>query len=229
MSDNLTNGISSGNFQRGCDEPGSEIRRAGKRRLVEECEVVSVRTVQDAFGKRALIQAVRQARPVRFQVLGGFFDVWLVSQSHRLPGTCGRWSSIEAGNCRLWLQCPRCRHVVAKLFYYVLASDSPARSGLLCRLCHGLTYQSKNCGSNAWYREVARPLKRLLRVKQRLIARKPTPCTLSRLAAIADEIQALHERAKPKTERRQNRPLHLSGFGQRRPYRNLGLLEQHYR
>jgi hypothetical protein len=31
-------------------------------------------------------------------------------------------------------------------------------SHLLCRTCHGLVYQSQNCGDNRWYRETARPL-----------------------------------------------------------------------
>ncbi len=127
----------------------------GKRRLVEECEAIWIYAVQRAFGKKVLMAAIRQARSFRLPVPGGYFDVSPVDEPHRLPGKDGRWSSLEVGTARRWLICPECRRKVAKLYYY-LAPDSLARSDLLCRHCHGLTYQSVNCGGNRWYREVAR-------------------------------------------------------------------------
>jgi hypothetical protein len=57
---------------------------------------------------------------------------------------------------------------VAKLFYFYLNRDFLDLSELLCRRCHGLTYQSVNCGHNSWYKTQVRPLKRLLRARERI-------------------------------------------------------------
>jgi hypothetical protein len=170
------------------------------------------------------MEAIRQARPVRLSVLGGSFDLWLIDQLHRLPG--GRWSSLETHNCRLWLQCPGCQRVVGKLYYFYFAPDSLALSDLRCRKCHGLVYQSQNCGGNRWYEEIARPLKRILQQKHKLLAKQSTPRTATRLARIEDEIRALREMAKPKTGRRKRNPRFRSSDAQRRPYRDVALLER---
>ena len=60
-----------GDFQNPREEPERLYRHPGKRRLVEECQVVLVYAVQRAFGKRPLIVAIRQARPFRLPVPGG--------------------------------------------------------------------------------------------------------------------------------------------------------------
>lgn len=199
-------------------------RHPCKRRLVEESEVVSVYAVQRAFGKKALIAAIRQARPFRLPVPGGYFDVWLVDEPHRLPGKQDCWSSLEAGTARLCFICSACRRKVAKLYYY-FAPASHTRSDLLCRHCHGLTYQSANCGGNRWYKEVARPLKRLLREKQRLLARHQTPRIAARLARVEDEIRTLRQKVKPRTHRRAQNLRGGLVVRERRPYRDLELLE----
>jgi len=73
--------------------------------LVEECQTISIYAVQRAFGKKPLIAAIRQARPFPLQVTGGHFEVWLVDESHRLPGRYERWSCLEDGTARLWFIC----------------------------------------------------------------------------------------------------------------------------
>jgi hypothetical protein len=226
MSDNFKIRSLSGNFQSQWEEPWREIRRMGKKRLVEESVEVAISFVRKAFGKSALMAAIRQARPVRLSVLGGSFDLWLVYQLHRLPGTLERWSSLETHNCRLWLQCRSCRRVVAKLYYFYLAPDSLALSDLHCRKCHGLVYQSQNCGENRWYEEIARPLKRFLQEKHKLLAKQWTPRIGTRLARIEDEIRTLREMARPITDRRKRNPLFRSSDTQRRPYRDVALLER---
>jgi hypothetical protein len=206
-----------------CDEPGKEIRRFGKHRLVEECEEVAISGVQKAFGKEALTTAIRQARPVRMPVLGGIFELWLIDQPQRLPGKLMRQSPLDISNCRIWLQCACCRRVVGKLFFYYLAPDSLALSDLLCRACHGLVYQSQNCGDNRWYRDTARPLKRLLSEKRKLQARQLTPRNAARLSAINTEVCNLTQTLQPKAKRRSKVPRRPASR-QRRAYRDLSLL-----
>lgn len=223
MSDNFANRLFFGNFV-GLREPSEQSQR---KRLVEECETVTIHGVQKAFGKKALIAAILDCRPLRVPIPGGHFDVWLIEEPHRLPGRSERWASLEAGTSRLWLFCLGCRRKVAKLFYYYLAPGSSARSGLLCRLCHGLTYQSVNCGGNRWYREVARPMKRLLREKQKLLAWRDIRRASARVAQIDDQIKALRRRVKIPSKRGPQDPLsRLAVRKRRRPYRNLTLLEQ---
>jgi len=214
-----------GNFQSPWKERDGLNRPPGKRRLVEECDAISVYAVQRAFGKKVLIAAIRQARPFRLPAPGGYFDIWLVDEPHRLPGRRERWSSLEEGTARLWLLCSGCRRKVAKLFYYRLAPGSWARSDLLCRHCHGLTYQSANCGGNRWYREVARPMKRLLREKHKLLARRPGPRLAARLAQIENEMRTLRQKVKPQPQRRAQNLCQRLVVRERRVYRNLALVD----
>jgi hypothetical protein len=202
------------------DEPGKEIRRIGKHRLVEECEEVAVRAVQHSFGRETLLAAIRQARPIRLPVLGGEFDLWLIDGPHHLPRSRKRSASLRDENCRVWLICPGCRRRVAKLHYYFFSRDSLTPSDLLCRGCHGLVYQSQNCGNNRWYRETARPLKRLLQEKRKLLARHLSPHVETRLEEIEDETRRLRQKLQPKTKRQSTFPRRPASR-QRRPYRLL--------
>jgi hypothetical protein len=215
-----------GNLQNVWDEPASQIRYRGPHRLVEECEAVSIRDVRRAFGKKALIITIRQARSLRLPVLGGYFDVWPVDEPHRLPGRPERWSSLEDGNCRLWLVCTGCRRKVRKLYYHYFAPDSMARSDLRCRRCHALVYQSQNCGGNRWYREVVRPLKQLLKEKSKHLAKPYTHRIASRLVQIDDAIRTLRLKLRPKTQCHRGDLSSRTRSRKRRPYRNLALLEQ---
>jgi hypothetical protein len=213
----------SGNYMNSCDEPGKEIRRFGKHRLVEECEEVAISAVQRAFGKKTLLAAIRQARPVRLPVLGGEVDLWLIDGPHHLPRSRKRLASLDDENCRLWLICPSCRKEVAKLYYYFLSPGSLTRSDLLCRGCHGLVYQSQNCGGNRWYRETVRPLKRLQQEKQMLQARHLTPRNATRQAEIERKVLELMQQLEPKTQRRNKFP-QWQRSRQRRRYRDLSLV-----
>jgi hypothetical protein len=221
MSDNFMSGLIYGNsmIPHGNSYPC-------KRRLVEECEEVSVSAIQARCGKKALITAIRQARPLRLQLPGGDADVWLIEESHRLPGPYEGWSSLEAGNARVWFVCPGCRKRVGKLHYFYFAPDSMQHSDLLCRCCHGLVYQSQNCGGNRWYRETARPLKRLLQEKCKLQAKQQTQRIATRLAEIENEICTLRQKVKLKARHRREGLSSGMRPRERRPYRNLDLLEQ---
>ncbi len=200
------------------------MRYPGKKRLVEECQIVWVYSLQKAFGKKSLIATIREARTFRVPVPGGYFDVWLVDEPHRLPGRIERWSSREEGNARLWLWCLGCQRKMAKLYYYFFPGSTD-RSDLLCRECHGLTYLCVNSGGNRWYREVARPLKRLQKEKEKLLAQQRRPSGQDRLAQIENEIQALKQKLKPKTQHRGQSLGYDPPQGQKRPYRNISLFE----
>jgi hypothetical protein len=213
VSDSMANRSFSGDSEMSWETRESVNCVPGRRRLVEECETISIYAIQQAFGKKPLIAAIRQARPFPLQVTGGHFEVWLVDESHRLPGRFERWSSDSTA--RLWFICSACKHRVAKLFYFLLPG-SATLSDLLCRRCHGLTYLCVNSGGNRWYRQIARPLKRRLREKSKLLGRRQTPRTVARLVEIEAEIRRLKHRVKPRTQRQT--------ASQRRPYRNLDLV-----
>ncbi len=198
----------------------------GKRLLVEECEKVSIGAVQKLLGKKMLIAAIRRAEPLSLPVPGGCFDLWFVDQPHQLPGIRGRLPSLESGSRRLWLLCPGCRRKAAKLYFFYLAPDSLALSDLLCRDCHCLVYQSQNCGDNRWYKESARPLKRLLREKLKLLARPLSPRIGVRLSEIDAEVRMLRQRVARKTPRRSQESRYRPAARERRKYRNLALIEQ---
>ena len=186
--------------------------------LVEECEIVRIEAVQRAFGKKALLAAVRQAQSFRLPVVGGHFDVWFVDVPHRLPGRVEQWASREDGTVRLYLWCPGCQRRKTKLRYYFLPGGS-GLSELRCQECHDLAYQSVNCGGNRWWREIARPLKRLLREKESLSVKLPSPRYDARIREIDNAIAVLRQKAEPK-QRRGCQAL----FRERRPYRDLSLI-----
>jgi hypothetical protein len=217
MSDNFRIRSISGEFRKAWAQRDDTTPQP-KKRLVEECEIIWVYALQKVFGKKALLAAIREARPFRVPVLGGCFDVWLTDEIHRLPGRQERWS--EDGTCRLWLVCTGCRQKVGKLYYY---STDGLRSALLCRTCHRLTYLSVNSGGSRWYREVARPVKRLLAEKERLSGQRGGRHR-DRLLEIEAQVRGLKERLKPKTKP-VRLPLGRLGTSQKRPYRAIHLLE----
>ncbi len=140
------------------------------KRLAEECFAVCIGALQRRFGKRALLQAIRQCEPIRISVpYNPPVQVWLTYDTHPLPGKGRKWSSLEGGTARIWFVCPGCRKKVAKLFYYVF-SGSTLASDLLCRCCHRLTYLSVNCAGNQFYERVLKPYRRLQSIKERLQA-----------------------------------------------------------
>ena len=114
-----------------------------------------------------------KSKPLLLPVSGGQFEVWLTYETHRLPG--GSYASLEGGTARLWLICPECRRPAAKLFFYRVGPYPSALSRLLCRGCHNLTYRSVNCGKNAWYKQFAKPLKKLSRRRSHVERWRETP------------------------------------------------------
>ena len=215
MSDTMLNRLFSGNSEKRWETSERTSLRVTRRRLVEECEAVSVHVLQRAFGKKSLITAIRQVQPLRLPVSGGCFEIWLIDEAHWLPGRSERRSSLEEGTARLWLICTGCKQKVAKLFYYVLAGSSTL-SDLLCRQCHHLTYLSVNSGGNRWYCEIARPMKRLLLEKSKLLGKRQRPSIAARLTRIEVRLAGFRQLAGRLTKRRK--------ASIRRPYRDLSLL-----
>ena len=193
------------------------------KRLVEECSAVCIGAVQRRFGKAVLLQAMRCCEPIRIPIsYHPPFEVCLSYSVLPLVGKPGRWSSLESGTARLWFCCPGCRRSVAKLFCYPLPNTSQL-SDLLCRHCHALIYLTTNCGSNRWFKEVARPLKRLLREREGL------PWKLGarhqdRLAEIDAQIRRLKDKVKPRG-RRPHLPASNLALRKKRIYRDVSLLE----
>jgi len=193
-----------------------------RKRLVEECEVVYIYAVQQEFRKKTLLKLIRESRPLVLSLRGGPAEIWLMYDTHQLPGVRDSWSSFEAGTARLWFSCPRCQRTVAKLYYYLLPGSPLLRSDVLCRHCHRLTYQVNNCGANRWYREVARPLKHFMRCRERLLRRKPTAKVLSRLKVIDNRIRTYQGLLTPK--RSKYRHILPPGRRERRLYRDASHL-----
>jgi hypothetical protein len=91
MSDSFAKRMFLGNFVSLREAPDQSQRK----RLVEECEIVSVQGVQKAFGKKVLIAAIRDCRPLRLPIPGGDFDVWLIEEPHRPPVVAHRAARPE--------------------------------------------------------------------------------------------------------------------------------------
>ena len=207
MSDNVLGRAISGNFREASGY-------SEKKRLVEECETISVHSLQRILGKNALIAAIRESRPLTISLSEGPAEVWLTYDLHRLPGKREHWSSLEDKSARLWLLCPACWRKVVNLHYYT-HPGSTWRSPLLCRGCHGLAYLSVNAGGNRWYREVARPLRRLVREKWKLLAHRNPD--MARLLVLEKRLRALREQVRPKGP--------SAATGRKRGYRDLRLVE----
>ncbi len=177
------------------------------------------------LGRKALLAAVRDARPVRFQVAEAWFSAYLSYELHRLSGRTTRLSDIEQGDIRVWFICLGCRRRVRKLYFFPVSVRDGQLSDIRCRRCHGLIYQSQNCGGNRWWREIARPLKGLLRRRQRFLARKQSARLLAQLGEIDQAVWILRQRAVPKTRPGRKAAERPHSLRIKRPYRSVGLLE----
>lgn len=88
-------------------DPSEKSHFPGKRRLVEECECVSVFAVRREFGKKALLRTIRESKPLVLPVSGGQFELWFTYEAHRMPN--GNYACLENGTARLRLICPGCQ------------------------------------------------------------------------------------------------------------------------
>jgi hypothetical protein len=225
MSDNFHSRLFLANFER---SPQSKLvlgHFQGKRPLVEECEVVTITVIRHCFGKKVLIDLIRRAKPLDLSLPGGNEQVFLTWDSHHLPGAIARKSMLEDRTARLWLVCPGCRRRVAKLFYMLWDPSRGSRSELLCRSCMGLTYQSVNCGGNKWYRTIARPLKRLLQQKTKLLSLKPSPRRDRMLQVVESNLDYIRGHSGPRNNRHKRK--HPSS-SDRRPSRDVTLIEKYF-
>jgi hypothetical protein len=225
MSDNFDPRLFLGNFERPPQAKPILGHFTGKRPLAEEFEVVTVGAIRRGFGKKALIDLIRRAKPLELPLPGGPAQVYLTWDSHHLPGPIARKSMLEDRTARLWLVCPGCRRRVAKLFFMLWDASRGSRSELLCRSCNGLTYQSSNCGSNLWFRAIARPLKRLLQQKAKLLSLKPSPKRNLLLQAIERNLEYIRSRSGPGNRHRKRKHGSLSD---RRPSRDVTLIEKYF-
>jgi hypothetical protein len=194
--------------------------------LVEEAIPISLAALRKLYGRAALLKAAENAEPVGVQIAGNVFSIYLLAEPHRLPHRGGRLSDKESR--RLWIVCYSCRRKVRKLFTYPNFQGSSVLYMPLCRSCHGLVYQSQNCGGNKWWREIARPFKRLLQRRESLLAGRQSPAIGGKLDLLEQSINLLRQRAAPKTRSKHLNadlePGHASGV--KRRYRDLGPILQ---
>jgi len=223
MSDNSHSRLFLGDFDRSPQARPILGHFQGKRPLAEECEVVTISAIRRHFGKKTLIDLIRRRTPLELPLPGGSESVYLTWDAHHLPGPIVRNSMLEDRTARLWLLCPSCKRRVAKLFYKLWDAGRGSRSELLCRLCTGLTYQSVNCGGNKWYRKVARPLKRLLQKKTKLLTLKPSPRRNRLLQIVENNLDYIRGRSRPRNRRSTRK--HGSSRD-RRTYRDVALIEK---
>jgi len=213
----------SGKFESAVHDGRATNPFPGKRRLVEECEAISVYALRRFLGKKAILASIRAAKPLRLDISGGSFDLWFTYEAHRLPGTRTGYASLEDGTVRVWLICPGCRKPAAKLFYFCVNPGFHGLSELLCRKCHGLTYQSVNCGGNAWYKAQIRPLKRLLRDRDRISNWAGTARRDRLLAQIEQKIAAFRSKSDQTMSGNHIGLKRRSQELRRRPYRDMSL------
>jgi len=189
--------------------------------LVEECISLSLADLRRLFGRKELLKAAEDARPVHVRIHGNAFSIYLLQEPHRLPSRHGRVFYREI--TRLWIVCMCCRRRVRKLYTYEKIPGSNILYMALCRSCHGLVYQSQNCGGNRWWREIARPLKKMIRRRERLLERKQSGEVMAQLEQVNQLIWIMRQRAKPKSSPGREIP---QSAGAKRRYRNLGLILQ---
>ena len=224
MSDNFHPRLFLGDFNRSPHAKPILGHFQGKRPLAEEFEVVLIGAIRRGFGKKALIELIRRRAPLELPLPGGSANVYLTYDLHHMPGPIDRKSMLEDKTARLWMLCPGCRRRVAKLFYMLWDASRGSRSELLCRLCNGLTYQVSNCGSNEWFRTMARPLKCLLHQKAKLLSLKPSPKRDRMLQVVEINLDLVRGRWGPRNNRRKRK--HPSS-NDRRPSRDITLIEKY--
>jgi hypothetical protein len=184
------------------------------RPLVEETISIRLCELRIVFGRKALERAAESAQPVQVHLAGNVFPIHILSESHQIPNRRGVYMKREAR--RLWICCIGCHRRSLKLYTYPKFPGSNLLYMPLCRSCHGLTYMSRNCSGNRWWREIVRPLKQLLRRRVRLLAMKPTPKVRAELEEADRQIWILRQRVEPKSPARLCPPT-----GSKRRYRDL--------
>ena len=217
--------IFNGNLAIQSNPDGDGCKGAGTPHpLVEECISISLADLRQLFGRKELLKAAEDARPVHVRIQSHAFSIYLLAEPHKLPGRQRGVSDREV--TRLWICCMGCRRKVRTLYTYPRFPGDSGLYELLCRNCHGLVYQSQNCGGNRWWKTVARPLKRLLRRRERLMARKPSPKIAAQVELLDQSINLLRQRAAPRTRSKHRNadvdPGHA--LHTKRRYRDLSLV-----
>lgn len=201
------------------------VHSAIPRPLAEECISISLADLRHLYGRKELIRAAQEAGRVHVQVHGNAFTIYLMTTPHRIPNRHPGASDGEV--VRLWIVCQYCRRKTRKLFSHVKFPGSSTLVMPSCRQCLGLTYQSQNCGGNRWWRETARPLKRLLRRRKQLLSKAQSLKIQAELDLLDLSIALLRQRAAPRSRTRSpdaDSPP-VGGSRTKRRYRDVSLLE----
>lgn len=187
-----------------------------RRPLAEDCVIVSIEQLQREMGKAALLNAIRQARPVPVRLPGGFtVEVPITYEAHPLVNPPGKWADLDHDTVRTRFSCPRCFRPARKLFACPL-SGSGRLSEPGCRICHQVTYVSANCGGSRFYREVVRRQRQLGRLRRKLSALRLPRFTRQALEA---GVEVLGSELRGAWKRYGRRTPVRHGRGIRRPYK----------
>lgn len=194
------------------------------RRLVEECASVSIADLRHVFGKKTLLSAANDASPIKFQLGGHGFEIYVLTEQHHLPKT--NRQTCDDSLVRIWLVCLGCRSRARKLFTFPLAAGTNALADLRCRRCHHLTYMSVNCSGNQWWLETDH-LRRMLRRRKKLLAMKQTERMIAELEEIDRTIWIWRQRGIFRS-RSCRRRVETEPIRSKRSYRNIALLMRSY-
>jgi hypothetical protein len=146
-----------------------------RKRLVEECLAVSIDDLRRVFGKKALIIASNNAKPIKYQLGGQAFEIYVLAEPHNLPRKNNR--TWDDSFFRVWLVCLGCCKRARKLFTFPSVTEANVLADLRCRWCHALVYQSQRCGgTNGGC--VAIPSKNYARTPELLQRSKPKTAML---------------------------------------------------
>jgi hypothetical protein len=189
-----------------------------RRRLAEECLVVTMADIRGTYKRQDLLRLADTYQPVTFRLGGQPFVLHLITEFFPRPRHLCRTGDEMI---RVWMTCPTCFRRVRKVYTYSIEPESPMLADLKCYHCHGLTYLSKNCSGNRWWHDFAMPMKRLLRRRERLLLRK-SPRSRAQLEKIDQAIWMLRERATVRKRSHRGIPHHAR---RKRPYRDLTLIQ----
>jgi hypothetical protein len=222
MSDKSENQFYTGNFAEPLSLPGHGGRNfalyPSRRRLVEECSVFTLADLRSIYKRRDLLRLADTYQPATFRLGGHRFSLHLIAEILPRPKN-NRQTGDET--IRIWMTCPACFQRIRKVYTFLIDQRSCSYADLKCRQCHGLTYLSKNCCGNLWWRGLAMPLKRALRRRQRLLLQHSAR-SKEQLENVEEFIWILRERATMKKRPYQGIPQNAH---RKRPYRDLSLVQ----
>jgi hypothetical protein len=194
-------------------EGGKDFSFYPKRFLVEECQSIHIGDVKNRLRQRDLHYFAERLKPIHIRQGEQVFEVCLCLEPMQLAWKSGTTSEAF----RFWFLC-QCGRRVRRLFFNPRSLD--AQPGLACQKCHGLDYLSQRSGNRRWYREIVKPLRRLIRREAKLSNLRPTQKHRCELHFVQDQTLILIGRAR--------RSQASTSKGRKRRYKDIDLVMGQY-